>query len=632
MRAELGFVCAIFVGLAAPLAAAPAPLALPATPATTIAFEEKEVPLDTSGVTVRVATYWPARVHKGWIPCFVDVRNAGDRHRTVGFRASSWGVDREVNASFDVPAGETSSAELLLPAFANVQNQFNVRLELDGQTFWVPGNFGASDLGLANARSVLYLSAGEPEAGATERWTSELSTSVVVGNTVQAPGALGHLSVVPPPAPTSAGALLSTPDNLRVHHVRFEHLPSRPESYSSVDAVVIDARSGLPEPRKLAALASWMRLGGTVAVFGPRATELARTSAEFAPWLEPRFALARTARTQGQRAGLGTLFVDDAAPFSTDPQREALRWAADTRQGVVHETGNSRYTHERPILPDLFALPYKAFALLLVLFAIVIGPVNFIVVKRFKRPVVLLVTIPVIALGAAVALFGFGVLAQGLGVKLASHTWTVLDQREHRSASSELRMVFAGLAPARGLEPGAGAAAYGIARYSPNGSWNDPAYDGQKYRVEFDPGPVLSGGYLPARTPFLHQTLTERAARGRLEFAREGGALVATNGLGTTVEELLVRDASGGYWTLGAPLGENARGTLEPLAEGDGAQRANDLGVAELTPEVADFPPATYVARLERSPFDDDCGITGTESVSLHRLFGILALDTEAWR
>lgn len=626
MLAELALACAAFAGLAA----APAPVSTIATAATAVVVEEKEVPLDTSGVTVRVATHWPASVHKGWIPCFVLVRNESDRRHTVDFRASAWAVDREVHARFDVPAGEASSAELLLPAFANVQNQFNVRVLLDGQSFWVPGNFGGSELGLVNAHSVLYLSADEPEAGAVERWTSELSTAVVVGNNTQHVSGLGYVSVVPTPA--AAKSLPSTPDNLKVHHVRFEHLPTRSEAYSSVDAVVIDARSGLPEPRKLAALASWMRLGGTVAVFGPKASELARTNAEFAPWLEPRFALAAAGRTRGYRAGLGALLVDDEAVFSTEAQRDALRWAADSEHGVVHDTGGSRHSTERPILPDLFALPYRAFALLLVLFAVVIGPVNFIVVKRFKRPVVLLVTIPVIALGAALALFGFGVLAQGLGVKLASHTWTVLDQREHRSASSELRMIFAGLAPARGLEPGAGASAYGVARYSQNGMWSEPAYDGQTYRVEFDPGPVLSGGYLPARTPFLHQTLTERAARGRLEFAREGGALLATNALGVTVEELLVRDAAGGYWTLGEPLRENTRAPLEPLAEGDGAQRANDLGLAGLAPDLADFPPATYVARLERSPFDDGCGIAGTETVSLHRLFGVLALDLEAWR
>ncbi|MBI5432805.1 MAG: hypothetical protein HZA52_08250 [Planctomycetes bacterium] len=593
--------------------------------------EEKELTLPDTAVTVRAATVWPAQVHKGWIPCLITVVNAGERACKVDVHATAWGVEREVDASISVPAGAEGSIEMLLPAFPNTQNQFSLRLRHEGRSHWLAGNFGGSELGQVDARSILYFSEGEPEAGVTERWSGELSTAEVngAGRAIRHTGSLtGYVSFgTPPPTPPTG-----TPNNVQVHHVRFDRLPQHAESFTSGDVVVLDTSNGLPSERSLAPLYQWLRLGGTVALLGPRATELARASSELAPWLEPRFALASESVALARRAGLGTLLVDDAPPLSTPEQRNALQHAALDGNGMVHDDGGSRMRTSLPVVPDLFALPYKLFALLLVLFAIVIGPVNFVLVKRSKRPVLLLVTIPVIALGAALALFGFGIVSQGLGVKVASHTFALLDQREHRSMASEMRMLFAGLAPARGLEPGPGAALMQVARYTSGGGWTEPAYDGQRYLVAHDPGLVLAGGYLPARAAFLHQIVTERAERGRLELAHAGGELAATNALGTTVERLLVRDEAGRYWTSAAPLGESARTTLAPLDDAQAEELANELGLATLLPKIGALPAACYLARLERGVFGDDCGVAGTESVSFHHVLGVLAADGEEWR
>ena len=44
------------------------------------------------------------------------------------------------------------------------------------------------------------------------------------------------------------------------------------------------------------------------------------------------------------------------------------------------------------------------------------------------------------------------------------------------------------------------------------------------------------------------------------------------------------------------------------------------------------LPAACYLARLERSPFRDSCGIEMTELVSDHRVLGIWDLQAEAWK
>jgi hypothetical protein len=143
---------------------------------------------------------------------------------------------------------------------------------------------------------------------------------------------------------------------------------------------------------------------------------------------------------------------------------------------------------------------------------------------------------------------------------------------------------------------------------------------------------VLSGGWLPSRLPFTHQTLTERAERGRLELARDGGALAATNALGTRIQDLLVRDPDGAYWTLAAPLEPAARARLEPLAAEDADARGVALQLGKLAPGLTALPVACYVASLERSPFTDDCGVRGEEVVSNHCVLGVLAADAKEWR
>jgi hypothetical protein len=456
MLVDLALACAATFALGAPISRAVAPAAWRAP----VAPEERELTISESAVTVRAACWWPAQAHKGWVPCEFTVTNGDARARSVSLHASAWDAPREVDTTVELFPGERASLEILLPVFANAQNQFTIGGELDGQRFWLPGTFGPTEPAKATISSVLYLSGRAPDAGEPERWASALSTFSVGGE--DSNHRVEAEPVSPEPPDPSVPTAEAAADNVRVHAVLFAHLPAHSEAYSSVDVVVVDASDGLPDERAFAPLAAWLRLGGTLAIFGKGGPAVASASRELAPWLEPRFATETRGTVRGWRAGLGLLLVDDAPAFSTGDQTAAVRFAASLHDGVVHDASGSRMFDARPALPDPFKLPYGAFALLLVVFALVIGPLNFVLVARTKRPVLLLVTIPAIALIAALAVLAFGIASQGLGVDVASRSLAWLDQREHRSMASELRAVFAGLAPARGLEPGPGSSVHAI--------------------------------------------------------------------------------------------------------------------------------------------------------------------------
>jgi hypothetical protein len=286
-----------------------------------------------------------------------------------------------------------------------------------------------------------------------------------------------------------------------------------------------------------------------------------------------------------------------------------------------------------PAIPGLARLPYRAFAGLLILFALVIGPVNFLAVKKRKNPALLLLTIPAIALVTTVSLLAYGILFQGVDVKSASYSIAVLDQREHRSACVESRQFFAGLAPAAGLALGPGT----IVHAEPLGGPYSRS-DRRRLEVEHEGGTLLSGDYLPSRKATTQVLAVERAERARLDVRKSGAALQVSNNLGVGIEELVVRDPEGAFHVLEGPLPAGASAELRAPASPQALSAAlNDAQHQSFpfTPTSAapdPPPPGCYLARLATGPFRDTCGIETNELAGAHVVLGVLQIEPDAWR
>jgi len=309
----------------------------------------------------------------------------------------------------------------------------------------------------------------------------------------------------------------------------------------------------------------------------------------------------------------------------------------DGNAGLVPKQGSWRGDGLTLSIPGLARLPYRSFAGLLMLFAIVIGPVNFLTVRKRKNPVILLLTIPAIALVTTVALLAYGIYFQGVDVKTASYSVAVLDQREHRSACVESRQFFAGLAPAAGLALGPGTIVHAWPLDGSYSSWNR-----KRYEVELEGGALLAGDYLPSRRATSQVVAVERAERGRLDVKRSGNALAVDNNLGVGVKHLTVRDPEGRFFVFDGNLAPGASAELQV------AERLEELDVAidqiltrtlPLTDHRLTFEPAKraipagcYLAELERGPFRDDCGIEMSELAGAHVVLGVLPFEPEAWR
>jgi len=545
------------------------------------------------GIEVVASSPWPEELSRGYAPFFVELLNREDRPHRVEVRGGSggMGVRAEARKTVDLGPGERARFDLLSPTFFTGYNPgCSIAVRVDGgRDNWIGAVLKPSS-GIADVRFVLFVARDPAAPGDPEKWGSDLSTrSVAIRATVPRASPRGDVTV----AATT-----------------FDQLPRRYEGYASLDAVIIDTTHGLPPSEALDPLLAWARLGGRLAFRGTRAEEEVKKVADLAPWIEARFLRREWRGIRGYSFGHGLLVVGgDGAPFVTEAEMEAIRETLDEETDWV--SGSPRSNRVRPRIPGVGDIPYRALAAVLVLFAFAIGPLNFWLVHRARRPILLLVTIPALALGASAILVGYAVFQQGLDVKVATVTATVLDQRTHRAATAEVRAIYAGLAPGPGLRPGPGASCY-PEQVEPFGG------SSREYVLDFDEGLLLEGDFLPVRRPETQVLLTDRVSRLRLGVREEAGALTVENGLDATIETLLVRDGQGRPWRLPGKLerGATARlvgGWTDPV-EADG-WRSIQPGALW---------PGAYLARLGSSPFADRFGVEVRELEGRHEVLGIL--------
>ncbi len=586
----------------------------------------------SNGVEVRVWSPWPTNLNSGWAPAFVEVRNEREqvRRADITARRSEWRLQWRLEMPLELGAREMRSVELLVPMSAEYSNDTNFEVDCDGLRAHLSGAVGASGLAPTAGAVVLYTER-KFEPGAIERWNAAVGAQddADAAGDVAATATTGRRGGSVFVRPTSGDPI---PAEIAI--VRPEHAPAHTAAYSSLDLVVLDAAGQWPSAERFEALAAWLRVGGDVLVMGPDAARRARANPQLAGWMAPRFELpCNEASGVAYRAALGRLFV---AHELLELDGEHAGWVREILAGRSPTTPSSSAWRARGMqaLLNLEMVPQRVFAALLLLFALVIGPLNFVVVSRRKRPALLLITIPAISLGVSALLLAFGIFHQGLDVKSASVSVSVLDQRTHVASSIHKRQIFAGMAPAVGLRPTAGTVVHHVALDDES---MGPMGAETRLRTSQDRGWTLSGDFLPTRRLASQLLTVDRAERARLEFEFGGAAVQVTNNLGVRVEELLVRDGKGLDFMLNAPLAPGAKGALDAVDEG----RAREQELALITRGVLLTPPcelarvvpsAAYLARVGSGALLDECGVATNEQNGLHVVLGVLPAQGEEQR
>lgn len=604
------------------LAAALLPIALllGTRPASAQGWQELE------DLRFQVETPWPTQLRKGYFPVWIEIENRSDQPCVAALKTESFGwraATLEAVKTVRLEPGQHRSLELFTPSFfGNArfgQAGYALTVEVDGRR--VSTQFGVGSGGRdTRMRTVMLFRARWPEVGMEARFAELLQTAELEDS----PQALRGTMV-----PTGAGA---SKTNVRAGTARFDRLARSYESYTSLDAVVLDLGAGEPRARDLDGLLAWVRVGGNLVVVGARAREFARSLPALEGWLEERFLLQDE---DAYQCGLGRVYLADpvgeelsASPGAIDLIKRAL----DPLPGQldapwIPDRSTWSRTRSNLFIPGIGELPVRTFMVLLCVFAFLIGPFNFALVKRSRRPGLLLVTIPALAALASIAILSYGILHQGIDVRSASHSLTLLDQRAHRAVTLERRAIYVGLSPGPGLRPANGTSVY------PESFDDETA----TFRVDTNEGLLLAGSYLPVRDPLNQILISERAERQRMHVRREGGELMVQNAMPVAVEHMLVRDQDGRFFGLSAPLAPGDSASMSPSDLSGSSEELAHFLLGEEAGPTSDLltdrglVPSSYLAVLARSLFTDACGLEANEIHGRHLVMGILPEREEAW-
>ncbi len=581
--------------------------------------------VDIEGIRVIVDAEWPGQLGPGYVPVRFDISNLGEPRtiRIVGQgnrNFSTRGRSRTVFTPYMRSSSTQMEQEVVLARGARVRVTWavpvvgmyeSVRLHLQegDRRMGEIASFNVSGTTGPDAASALIVAtAGTPLAERAQKWLRGIRARGYVAPSVP-PGVV----VTPGGTVTSVAGGRAVPVAPRADMVLPpERLPSTWLGYSTLRAGAIggDEWKALDDAQQ-SALRTWVAAGGDLLMVDG-ATDLVLPGREPT---ENDAADAPMSHLFGHVHALRSDMIADEAAFDAvvtaipSNGRDGWRLPANRASDWDQMSRNFRLP-----IPEIGEVRARAFLAILAIFAIVIGPVNYLFLQRWRRQALLVVTAPLISIAFVFLLGAYVVAGEGFGVHSRIASLTMLDQSGQQAATRAIvSMYAAGRAPSGGLVFARDAAVL------PALGENVP----ELVALDVGGGQRFSAGLLPARTPTSFEVITVGPARQRLVVTRTtDGALEVANGLGATMTSLVVRDRDGA-WQLPAPV----------VAGGTAVLRRGQSSLALVSPEHPAFfrfeeigaeRPGTYVATLTASPFVDAGLEHMQEHESVHVVLGHL--------
>jgi hypothetical protein len=557
--------------------------------------------VEVESLKITIDSEWSVRAAPGYVPVRFDITNLAEERviEIVGqgmrfFRMRGGGqTSVAVRQAIRLARGGRVRLTIPLPVYADSENiRFEIREEgriierFSYNTFQSkvrPDD--ASALIVADPASAF----GKVAAG----WARTISGSpghYASGTVVSgASGSSGTVAVSRLVSPGSAGSM--TPLDFALAPAR---LPANWIGFTSLRAVVIGPQewNQLADAQK-SALLTWTACGGDL-LFVDGSLSALLPDAQHAPLAPDRpvrgYFFGRIhLPTSASIAATGLLDALTAAAAHQDanwslPANRTADW------GVIAARGF------RLPIPGVEGVPARAYLSILILFSLLIGPVNYWILRRMRQQVLLVLTTPLISALFIVLLAGYVVAGEGLGVRGRAMTFTMLDQVRRQAATRGSASLYAaGMTPRGGLRFGRDEAVFTIG--------SDGAGSRESVTLDLSESQRFTSGVIQARSPTNLETIGFRPARERLGFQREAGGMRVVNGLGTAIRTLIYRDGNNVYH-LTRPLPPGDKGILEAGApSATGVVPAGLPLTSRFEHLFANPPDGAYLAVVERSPF-----------------------------
>ncbi|MEM7582318.1 MAG: hypothetical protein AAF560_02975 [Acidobacteriota bacterium] len=392
-------------------------------------------------------------------------------------------------------------------------------------------------------------------------------------------------------------------------------------AYSGYDGLVLSAVELAQAPGGVRrALWRYVEAGGSLVCLGPLAAEAA--------WARERLERPQVSTLeQGVEvdyAGLGVVLnapaptVAELEPGQLDRLEAAWRhsrepWAAARDPAAVHR---------RFPVASKIEVPVRGLFVVILLFTLLIGPVNLLWLARRGRRMWLLWTVPALSLAACFAVAVWVLTQEGLVRFQRAEYLTVLDER-HRQATS-----YGWLGLYATLTPGEGAEFSLETEVSPIVAWSYDRSRDYSRSLRWGANQHLDEGWLRARLPSYFIVRKSSQQRERVTLRWSGSdAPRAVNGLGVDLEALWVADPTGRLFRAPTAVPAGAAVELTRVVDDAGeATVAGDAGALRRLyhgdlpgrlERLAEAPreslrPNTYLAVTASSPFVRD-GLGGLD-------------------
>jgi hypothetical protein len=235
------------------------------------------------------------------------------------------------------------------------------------------------------------------------------------------------------------------------------------------------------------------------------------------------------------------------------------RWQWEYRHGMSVNDGNESF--DDFTIADAGLPPVKAYRVLITLFVVGIGPVNYWLLYRKGRLHLLLFTVPAAAILVSLSLVAYAVVADGFDAYLRARSFTQLDQAHDRAVTWARLSYYAGMTPSDGLLFTDRTALYPVFR--------DSSYTGSvqaERATEWTPEQRLVRGWVPSRTPTQYATVHPHASQRELRIVEstEPAGCAVENRLGSKIRYLMLRSASGDLY-YGQDVALDGRLALENI-------------------------------------------------------------------
>ncbi len=238
------------------------------------------------------------------------------------------------------------------------------------------------------------------------------------------------------------------------------------------------------------------------------------------------------------------------------------RWT--TRNGTVPDGENPHFNDF--LISDVGLPPIRTYRVLITLFVVVIGPLNYWFLRRSGRLHLFLFSVPLAALITSGGLLSYALMSDGLVSRIRARSLTHLDQRSGESASIARLSYYVGLAPSSGLTFPLGTLVtpLELAPSSTRERGRMMLWGRQEY---------LTRGWLGSRNPTQYVTARAHTSKRGLDINSPGGGKrhSVKNRLGARIRDLLVVDDAG-LWHRASNIDRDGQAKLVPLESGAEAE------------------------------------------------------------